>query len=191
MDDLVKISESEKTHWRDGLHKFDAENELIAFAIMCAFTKPASWLDIGCGTGAVALTAFRNGVDTVGLDQLVDTNDMLKTTDLRQPVDLNRTFQFVTCLEVVEHLEEQFEGVICDTLVRHVAPDGYLILTAAKPGQPGYNHFNCQPKKYWCDRMESRGLRYSLADTTRLGEILKWTYTSLHHLEENLQVFRR
>lgn len=192
MGALTAISEDEQQIWREGLHEFDAQNELIAFAIMCAFTKPDSWLDVGSGTGAVVYAALANRVNAYGIDQLADsTSPYFRQIDLRQAIDLNRTFAIVTSIEVVEHLEPEFDGVICDTLVRHVAPGGYLILTSAKPGQPGYNHFNCQPLKYWRDRIESRGMRYSQSDTVRLAAILSHTYTALHHLEENLQVFRR
>lgn len=193
---LKVLSEAEAQHWREGLSKDDASNELIAMGVMCAFTKPSNWLDVGCGTGAIARTASRNGIGAFGVDQLAETlhsDPSLEFVkhDLREPLDLHRTFEIVTCIEVVEHLEPEFEGVISDTLVRHVAPNGRLILTAAKPGQGGYNHFNCQPKQYWKDRMESRGLRYAHADTLRLAEIWKWTFTPLNHLPENLQVFTR
>lgn len=191
MTDIPQISDDEKIHWREGLHEFDWQNELIAFGIMSAYKKPASWLDVGCGTGAIVNAALANSVDAFGVDQLVTDDKHFKVADLRQPLDLGRTFELVSCIEVVEHLEEQFEGVICDTLARHVASGGRLVLTAAKPGQGGYNHFNCQPQKYWRDRLESRGLRYNPIDTGRLAEIWKWTFTSLHHLEENLQVFTR
>ena len=192
---IQAIDPHEAEHWREGLREFDAQNELIAMAIMCAFTKPQTWLDVGCGTGVLVRTAACNGIISTGVDQLVTNQDTGRfwfyKRDLREPLDLGRTFEMVTCIEVAEHLEEKFEGVICDTLARHVAPGGRLVFTAAKPGQPGYNHFNCQPQRYWRDRLESRGLRYSQADTIRLANILQWTYTSLHHLEENLQVFTR
>jgi cyclopropane fatty-acyl-phospholipid synthase-like methyltransferase len=188
---MLEISESEKQHWREGLAEFDSQNELIALAIMCAFTKPKSWLDVGCGTGAMAHVAKRNNIEAVGVDQLVEYEAFMLNHDLRFPFNLERTFALVTCIEVAEHLEEQYEGVICDTLARHIAEGGRLVFTAAKPGQGGYNHFNCQPQKYWRDRLESRGLKYSQSDTLRLAEIWKWTFTSLHHLEDNLQVFTR
>ena len=189
---IQAIDPHEAEHWRNGLHEFDEQNKLIAMAVMCAFTKPQTWLDVGCGTGAIVHTAYANDVMAFGVDQLIVLeSERFKNADLRQPLDLGRTFEMVTCIEVAEHLEEQYEGVICDTLARHVAEGGRLVFTAAKPGQPGYNHFNCQPLKYWRDRLESRGLRYSQADTMRLANILQWTYTSLHHLEENLSVFTR
>jgi SAM-dependent methyltransferase len=186
------MEESERAYWRNGLKEFDAANELIALGICCAFTKPLSWLDVGCGTGAVVWSAEALGILSFGVDQLVETDGIwFKRVDLTQPLDLGRTFELVTCIEVAEHLQEEYEGVICDTLARHVAPGGRLVFTAATPGQIGYDHFNCQPKKYWTDRLESRGLVYNYRDTERLAEIWRWTYTNLNHLPKNLQVFTR
>ena len=87
--------------------------------------------------------------------------------------------------------EPEYEGVISDTLVRHVAKGGRLVMTSAPPGQPGYNHFNCQPLKYWRDRMETRGLEYSNVDTRKLVEVWGHTFMATHWLENNLQVFYR
>lgn len=185
------MDDFEYKHWVEGLKEFDWQNELVAMAIMCAFTKPTSWLDVGCGTGAMVKVARQVGVAAFGVDQIAEDGDWFKRADLTKPFDYSNTFELVSSIEMVEHLPEQFEGVISDTLVRHVAPGGRLVLSAARPGQQGFNHFNCQPQKYWRDRMESRGLTYSIADTTRLSEILKWTYTALNHLRDNVQVFKR
>lgn len=190
--DILSIDEHEAKEWREGLGEFDAPNELIAFGIMAALTKPASWLDVGCGTGAIVKTALHNLVDAFGVDQLAEDSDRFMRVDLRLPLDLKRTFALVSCIEVAEHLQPEYEGVICDTLARHVqVSGGILVFTAAKPGQSGYNHFNCQSKEYWHDRLESRGLKYDYVRTMRLGELWRQTWTQLHHLEENLQVFTR
>lgn len=185
------MDEQERQHWLEGLAQFDKENELIALGVMCAFGKPQSWLDVGCGTGAVVNTAHRLGIDAFGIDQMQTLSDRFAPVDLRNKIYLGRTFELVYSVEVAEHIEETYEGEFCDTLVRHVAEGGRLILTAAPPGQDGYNHFNCQTKKYWRDRMESRGLVYHAADTERLAAIWKQSFTSLMHLSKNLQVFKR
>lgn len=185
------MDEHEREHWVNGLKEYDWQNELIAFGVMCAFMKPQTWLDIGCGTGAMVKTAIRNGVAAFGVDQIAENSEQFKQHDLTQPLDLGRKFALVTTIEFVEHLPEQFEGVICDTITRHIAPGGRLIFTAAVPGQGGYNHFNCQPPKYWTDRLTSRGLTYNVAETRRIAAIWKNTFTTLNHLSENVQVFNR
>ena len=189
------MNETERQHWVEGLKEFDWQNELIALGIVCAFTKPKSWLDLGCGTGAMVKVAYRNGIQSFGVDQIAEEDEFtakyFKQYDLTQPLDLGRQFALVTTIEFVEHLPEEYEGVICDTITRHVAPGGRLVFTAAVPGQGGYNHFNCQPPKYWTDRLESRGMIYSANETRRLAAIWKNTFTALNHLSENVQVFIR
>jgi len=185
------LNESERNNWLEGLPQFDADNELITFAIMAAFTKPATWLDIGCGTGAVVNTARLNGIDAFGVDQIQDDAEYFKHSDLTQPLDLGRQFDVVTCIEMVEHLMPEYEGVICDTLARHVKPQCILILTSAQKGQDGYNHFNCQPKKYWKDRLESRGMLLNVAYTERLATMFFHTHSTLNHLSKNVQVFNQ
>ena len=35
-----------------------------------------------------------------------------------------------------------------------------IVITAAKPGQEGVYHFNCQPKEYWIEKIQSLGFTY-------------------------------
>ena len=65
-----------------------------------------------------------------------------------------------------------------------------LFMTAAGPGQPGVNHFNCQPKPYWIAKVEFRGLRFDAAATAdfesmaRAAGLPPW-------FGENLLIFAR
>jgi 2-polyprenyl-3-methyl-5-hydroxy-6-metoxy-1,4-benzoquinol methylase len=45
------------------------------------------------------------------------------------PWSLNRTFDLVLCLEVLEHLGEDVEPLLCDGLARHARR--WLVVTAA------------------------------------------------------------
>lgn len=183
------MNETEIAHWRTGLPQFDIDNELVALAVIAAFMKPISWLDVGCGTGQIVKTALLFDIDAFGVDQIQEDSRCFKQADLTQPLDLGRQFQLVSCIEMVEHLPEEYEGVICDTLARHVTPGGILILTSALPGQEGYNHFNCQEKSYWRDRLQSRGMILNKAYTERLEIMWKHTHSTLNHLHKNVQVF--
>lgn len=185
------MDDSERDYWLSGLSQFDVDNEMIALAVMCAFTKPQTWLDVGCGTGAVVRTARTLGIDAYGIDQMQEDAEHFKRVDLCEPLDLGRKFELVTCIEVAEHLHAEYEGVLCDTLARHVIPGGILVFTAAPPGQDGYNHFNLQPKKYWTDRLQSRGLVLNVAYTERMALMWKYTHSTLNHLHKNVQVFNQ
>ena len=185
------MNEAERSEWIKGLAQFDVDNELAIMAVFCAFMLPRNMLDVGCGTGAVVNTAQTLGVDAFGVDQLAKDSSTFKEVDLTQKLDLKRKFELVYCVEVVEHLQPEYEGVICDTLARHTAPNGILVFTAALPGQNGYNHFNCQPKQYWRDRLESRGMRFNDAYTFRMATIWQHTHMTLNHLALNVQVFNQ
>ena len=84
------MDDAEYQHWKNGLAQFDVDNELIAMAIMCAFTKPTSWLDVGCGTGAIVRTAQLFGIDAFGIDQIQEDGANFKKVDLTQKVALHR-----------------------------------------------------------------------------------------------------
>lgn len=185
------LDETERQHWLEGLAVFDRENELVLLGVLCAFTKPATLLDVGCGTGAVVREARLLGIDAYGIDQMQDDNEHFKRVDLREKIDLFAKFDTVYSVEVAEHLEEQYEGEFCDTLARHTVEGGRLIFTAAPPGQGGYNHFNCQPKEYWRDRFKSRGMVYNVGETERLATIWRNTWVTLNHLARNVQVFNQ
>lgn len=180
-------------HWRDGLRPFDEPNQLILCALFATMGKPASLLDVGCGTGAVVRTARALGTEAVGVDQLVDESygDGFIRHDLRQPLDLGRIFGMVTCIEVAEHLELDTTDALLDTLVRHVAPRGVLVFTAALPGQSGYGHVNCQFPEWWAHRLYARGLRQNNEATWRVALAWQLTPTQLRFLAANVQIWEK
>jgi len=154
---------------------------------------PASVLDVGCGTGAIVTHALSRRMDAIGVDlSIVSTNgDPLRHADLTQPLDLGRTFEWVLCWEVAEHLPADAADTLCDSLVRHLAPASTLLLTAASPGQGGQGHINEQPPEYWRDRLTARGLVFDVDYTSSVAR--KWLAAApkTPWYGHNLQVFRR
>lgn len=120
-----------------------------------------SILDIGCGKGAW-LSQWRDKYtqDIFGLDgDYVDTNSLLipkeqfKAADLREPIQLNRKFSLVECLEVAEHLD----SVFADTFVQNIIKHGDIVLfSAAQKGQGGEFHVNEQPINYWVEKFAAQ-----------------------------------
>lgn len=110
--------------------------------------------------------------------------------DLRDPLDLGRTFDVVLCIEVAEHLPHWAADILCDTCVRHTGQ--LLVFSAAEPGQRGHGHVNCQPASYWIWRLERRGmkLRRDMTDALRkawrdaLGQQMPW-------LPRNIMLFTK
>lgn len=185
------MTNDEIARWLTGLSEFDSYNQSVLFATLSVFGLPATYLDVGCGSGVMVRTARAMGVDALGIDRLPHPEPFFIQHDLQEPIDLYRGFQLVTSIEVAEHVAPEAEGIYSDILSRHVGPGGFLVLTAAPPGQPGDGHVNCQPAEYWRARMHNRGLNYSAEWTWRLA--LAWSIArqSMHWLEANLQVFCR
>lgn len=186
------MDEAEIRKWLTGLAVFDEGNELGFLAICAGFRIPATYLDIGCGTGAMVKMARRLGVDAWGVDILPHDEPYLLQQDLSRFCDLGRTFDLVSSIEVAEHIAPEYMDTLCDTYARHVKPhDGFLVLTTAAPGQPGDGHVNCVPQEAWREKLEARGLRYNPDATRKLKTLWSQTHWATHWCEDNLQVFQR
>jgi SAM-dependent methyltransferase len=150
--------------------------------------RPASVLDVGCGTGKVIDYLLSRGVsDVVGLEgsrAAIDASghpERIRQVDLGVPIDLQRRFDLVYSLEVAEHIHPKAADTFVDTLVRH---GDRVLVSAARPGQGGLGHLNEQEPAYWVEKFAGRGFRYD-EDATRMLKDLR----DQHY--ENLMVFVR
>lgn len=136
--------------------------------------QPESLLDVGCGAdGVLVQWAQRVGIDAYGVDiglPIGYDGGNLARVDLCQPLDLGRTFQWVLCWEVAEHLPAAVAETLTQTLATHLAPGGRLIFTAARPGQSGPGHINCQPASYWTLKCAEIGLMLADEPTAQLRQ---------------------
>lgn len=117
---------------------------------------PTSVLDVGCGQGEwlAQFTVPDWQKDLHGVDIAAPFRLGFTHHDLTQPLELNRYFDLVLCLETGEHLPEEASDTLVDTLVRHA---GDIVFSAAVPGQEGAGHINCQPHEYWHAKFAARG----------------------------------
>lgn len=116
-----------------------------------------SVLDIGCGKGAwlsqwqkkYTENIFGLDGDYVDVDSLLIPKNCFQAVDLRQSIDLNRKFSIVECLEVAEHLDNQFADILVENIIRH---GDIILFSAAQKGQGGKFHVNEQPIFYWVEK---------------------------------------
>lgn len=156
-----------------------------------------SSLDLGAGDGCYSHALAQMGASPANAVEIhpdalsVMASDVIAFVhDLRTPLDLERTYDLVVCLEVAEHLPLEAADILCDTITRHCS--GWLLFTAAPPGQGGYGHCNLKPFHFWADRLYNRGVQFQTEDTVRirtawkriLGENLLW-------LSRNISLFKR
>lgn len=124
--------------------------------------KPASMLDIGCGTGSWLCAAQELGVTGIqGIDGAYVPRNLLdipeaafQSQDLEARIDENRHFDLASCLEVAEHLTEARADSLVDDLCRL----GQVILfSCAIPAQGGTNHINERFPSYWIPKFNRHG----------------------------------
>ncbi len=175
---------------REGLREFDMWNRRALLSIWSLLGHPETYIDFGCGSGAMTRFARACGVDAVGVDLIAEPPDIVH--DLRRPLQLGRKFQLVTSIEVAEHLTPEAANIFCQSVADHTIDNAaWFIFTAALPGQHGHHHVNLIPPFEWRQKFTEVGFTYHESATMKLA--LLWTQTtgSMHHLPANLQVFVR
>jgi SAM-dependent methyltransferase len=132
--------------------------ELLDFVI--GTFRPASALDVGCGTGVSLEYFLQHGVDAVGLEgsdlaiKYSGVGQRIVKHDLSHPAELGRTFDFVWCHDVAEHIPE----IAADTLVATICRHGrQVFFSAGIPGEAGQGHVNEQFPAYWIQKFKKLG----------------------------------
>jgi hypothetical protein len=201
-------TEKEVAQRRAQLAPFDGWNERAFCQVVAWMGIPRTYLDLGSGTGAMVNCARKLGSDAYGVDLINGPEHWFIHHDLTQPlsvgVDLgtnggNRRFDLITCLEVAEHLPEDSHETLVDTIARHLRPkpdfygeSGYVIFSAAPPGQHGEHHVGCRPAHEWRAMFHERGLSYREDYTRQLAHLFGWVAgPASHWLAANLMVMDR
>lgn len=199
---------------RAKLAPFDGWNERAFCQIVAWMGIPTSYLDLGSGTGAMVNCARKLGSDAYGVDLINGPEHWFIHHDLTQPLDLSRDafanqtytratnwpalrFDLITCLEVAEHLPLDAHETLVDTIARHLrpAPDfdsssGFVIFSAAPPGQAGEHHIGCRPAREWRGLFHERGLSYREDYTRQLAHLISFVSgPAAHWLAGNLSVY--
>jgi hypothetical protein len=137
---------------------------VAGFRYLTAYGPFRSVLDVGAGLGTWMAAAHLAGIPEVwGTDVVKNTPDdnilsacTFKLHDASMPLNLQRTFDCVICLEVAEHLGEESAETLIGSLCRHAT---LVFFSAACPGQFGQNHINCQWPIYWQRLFNAEGFR--------------------------------
>ena len=112
------------------------------------------------------------------------TENRVKFLDLSVPIYHLEQYDWIISLEVAEHIEQKYESIYVDNLVRH-AKEG-IILSWAKIGQLGHSHVN---NKAFADvkaLMEENGFMHNEAQTSTLK-----TGSSFHWIKNNINVYKK
>merc|ERR1712070_1205348 len=81
------------------------------------------------------------------------TNGRVSSLNLAKPQTLWRTFDWVMCLEVAEHVPFEFEEILLDNIGRHLRTG--LVMSWSNDAS-GIGHVNCRPEEEWRERVATK-----------------------------------
>lgn len=139
-----------------GGHEDKTQFDQGAFDYLASHFQIKNMVDIGCGPAGMVYYALSRGIQAVGVDGdpsvARDCPVVIEHDYTTSPLRLDE-FDLGWSVEFVEHVEEQYLPNFMETFscCKHV------FITAAIPGQSGYNHVNCQWGDYWINKFEQAG----------------------------------
>lgn len=142
------------------------------------WATPKSACDFGCGNGFLLYYLSKKGVAVSGvegstaafkfMEEEVKSNVFVK--DLSEAIDVGK-HELVISTEVAEHLPKRVAPVFVDNLARTATKK--IVFTAARPGQWGDGHINCQPKQFWIELFATRGWSFDQVSTKTFRESVR------------------
>jgi len=135
-----------------------------------------SLLDVGCSVGGQVALAHRLGMNAYGIEgdySLLQESkaicpERMVFTDITKVVFVfPAPFDATWCIEVAEHIEEQYTGNLLSTISANLMVDGKAVMTANQ-GISGFHHVNLKPREWWIDQAIRHGLIYDEAMTAEL-----------------------
>jgi SAM-dependent methyltransferase len=153
--------------------------------------RPASAVDVGCGTGIILARLAGRGVEIRGIEgsraaiAASPVGERIEHRDLLRGVPDVGRFDLCLCIEVAEHLPPASGPALVAGLTRL---SDVVVFTAATPGQGGMAHLNERPHDYWVAGFAERGfeqspLRDRLRATVAAVPDAPWVQKNLHVFE--------
>ncbi len=151
-------------------HNLSSPKKIVP--VLMELINPESVVDVGCGIGTFLYQFKQAGVrEVLGIDgswvnrsllsKYLDHNEFMQK-DLELPLAIERKFDLVICMEVVEHLKKSSADIITANLT---SLGNIILFSAAPPFQGGQNHVNEQWLSYWQEKFLRRG--YMMHDVLR------------------------
>jgi hypothetical protein len=155
---------------------------------------PRRLIDLGCGCGVYADAFRRLGTEVVAVDGVAAPPEFsfpgpVEIRDLTVPLDDDwGWFDLALCLEVGEHIPEEFCGTFLANITRF---SDTLVLSCAPPYQGGVHHVNERPKRWWKARLAEIGWVYDRDRTGVISETCKADRPPLLWMCQQVSVYVR
>ena len=176
--------------------KWRAKEVPVIVDVLYDHFRPTSVIDIGCSNGLHLKEFRKRGIVCFGIEGTPYFKEYITGNfgssfiihDIRKPLKVDAHFHLALCVEVLEHLEEEF----ADVAVKNIGETAEVLCITASPKKTANYHINAQEKEYWVGKFTKDGeFEYKDEETAALQ-----TKFSLHSLRsnwmtENLMIFRR
>jgi hypothetical protein len=145
------------------------------------FPGAKSIIDVGCAIGEFVHQFQKMGISSEGIEgsesalKYASPETGISLWDIRTPLPtsktcIGKTWNLCMCLEVAEHIEEEYTNIFIDNLC---FLSNTILISAAPPGQQGYGHFNCQKMEYWEIKFGIRDYRRRVEKEKRFKSLLE------------------
>ena len=167
--------------------------ELVAAAIQEVF-NPSSVADLGCGCGVYSHLFKLKGAGVLSIDGALPPPEHsfpveIVVRDLTVPFENTwGKFDLALCLEVAEHIPEDFSGVFLENLA---AFSDRLIMSAAPPDQGGHHHVNERPRRYWAQKLAGLGFAYNRRASGSVLKLLELERPPFMWMANHIGVYER
>lgn len=167
--------------------------ELVAAAIQEVF-RPSSVADLGCGCGIYSHLFGLKGCRTLSIDGVLPPPGSafpveIITRDLTLPLENSwGNFDLALCLEVAEHIPEEFSGIFLQNLTGF---SDRLVMSAAPPGQDGHHHVNERPRRYWAEKLAELGFAYNRRASGNVLKLLERERPPFMWMANHIGVYER
>jgi SAM-dependent methyltransferase len=142
-------------------------NAKLMDAIIRIIQPGCKVVDAGAGDGQYVRELIRRGYDAVGLDSTPDifaiSGEVVHFCDLAKPMIMHEQADVALCIEVGEHVPEEFLPMFLDN-VSSLARTA-LICSWAIPGQRGRDHVSCRLPEWVAAEFGHRGWFVQHEDT--------------------------
>lgn len=155
-----------------------------------------SLVDFGCGCGSYLEGAKELGVKVHGFEYMYDiikdivdpeVLEFIEYADCMEPIEFG-PYDCAMSIEVAEHIVPEKSPVFVKNIAD--AANRIVFFTAARPGQGGTGHINCQRKAYWKELFESNGYFYDDDETNNTTDLwCRWLKREQRYLINNLMIF--
>lgn len=156
--------------------------------------------DFGCGRGryvaelrARGLTAMgfegTPGIESISYAVGTERKPAIIEQDITLPMTPPRTRGTVLCIEVMEHIDMEYEHRVLRNLVNFCSR--LLIISWAVPGQPGHGHVNCRENIYVKRVLLDMGFHFEQRLTVNAREAAVEGDPYCSFFKESLMVFKR